>query len=489
MDSNKKSVLLVSTFAAFLTPFMSSSVNVALPTIAKEFGMNVILLSWVPTGYLLTSAVFLVPFGRVADIIGRKKVFAAGTLTFTIASLFLALSTSAIMLIALRIVQGFGAALIFGTGLAMLASVFPAGEKGRALGINAAATYFGLSLGPSLGGLLTYYLGWRTIFLINIPVGLVTILLVLKLRGEWAEAKGERFDFVGSVIFALTLVTIMYGLSELVVMSNIFLVLMGILGIVVFIRWEMKAKSAILNVSIFRHNAVFTFSNLAALISYSATYAVGFLLSLYLQYIKGISPLEAGLILIFQPIIQAFFSPLAGKLSDRNEPRKVASTAMALTFLALLFLTFLTEKTTLELVIICLLILGLGIAFFSSPNTNAIMSSVEKKYYAVASGTLGTMRQIGNMLSMAIVTMTFSVNIGMVQIIPENYPLLLTSLKVTFAIFAVLCFVGIFASLARGKMRQENLIKDFDLLELDKALCVGFVISKASKKEVRHRFT
>jgi len=451
---NKRSALLVAALGSFLTSFMSSSVNIALPSIGREFAMDAVLLSWVATSYLLAAAMFLVPFGRIADIHGRKRIFTYGILIYTVSSLLSAISTSAIILICFRILQGIGGAMIFGTAVAIITSVFPVGERGKALGINVATVYSGLSLGPFLGGFLTQHFGWRNIFLVNVPLGgLIMAFIFWKLKGEWAGAKGEKFDFTGSIIYSLTLIAIMYGFSLLPAMSGAWLILMGVLGILAFIRWEMRVESPVLNMNLFRNNTVFAFSNLAALINYSATFAVGFLLSLYLQYTKGLSPQNAGLILVSQPLMQAIFSPFAGRLSDRIEPRIVASMGMVLTAVGLFLFTFLNEKTTLEFIVANLILVGFGFALFSSPNTNAVMSSVKKRFYAVASGTRGTMRLTGQMLSMGIAMLIFAIYIGRVQITPEYYPLFLRSAKAAFIIFAVLCFGGIFASLARGKAR------------------------------------
>ena len=453
-NTSKKVVLLVATMASFLTPFMGSSVNIALPSIGKEFALNAIVLSWVATSYLLAAAAFLVPFGRMADIYGRKRIFAYGILVYTVSSLLSAISTSAIMLISFRVLQGIGGAMIFGTGVAILISAFPVGERGRALGINVAAVYLGLSLGPFLGGFLTQHFGWRSIFFANVPLGAMIIAFTFwKLKGEWAEGKGERFDLVGSVVYGLALMAIMYGFSVLPALWGAWVILAGILGILAFIRWEMKAKSPVLNINLFKNNAIFAFSSLAALINYSATFAVGFLLSLYLQNTKGFSPQNAGLILVSQPAVMAIVSPFAGRLSDRLEPRMVASMGMALTTIALVLFTFLSQNTQIGFIIVSLIVLGLGLALFSSPNTNAVMSSVEKRFYGVGSGTLATMRLVGQMLSMGIAMLLLAIYVGRVQITPEYSSEFVSSLKIAFVIFAALCFGGIFASFARGKMR------------------------------------
>ncbi len=455
IDAGLKRVsLIILTLSSFLTPFAVSSVNIALPSIGKEFAMDAISLSWVPSAYILSSAALLVPFGRVADLYGRKKVFNYGVLTYTVSSFLLALSYSAGMVIGLRVAQGIAAAMIFAPGVAILTSVFPDGERGRVLGINIAAVYIGLSLGPVLGGFLTQHFGWRSLFIFNVPLGLMILFLTFwKLKGEWAESKGEPFDFIGAAVYGLTLISIMYGFSLLPDVKGHGMILFGILGIFALIKWEVSVKHPLLNVDLFRKNAVFAFSNLAALINYSATFAVSFLLSLYLQYIKGLTPQEAGLILIAQPTLQAICSPIAGRLSDKVEPRMVASVGMALTLLGLFSFVFLSQGTTVGFIILNLALLGLGFGLFSSPNTNAIMSSVNKRYYGVASATLGTMRMVGQMFSMGIAMLIFSIYIGKVQIAFQHDELFLKSVKTSFMVLSILCFGGIFASLARGKVR------------------------------------
>ena len=453
-SSLKRSALLIATFSSFLTPFMVSSINIALPAMGSEFQMSAVLMSWVPTSYILSAAMFLVPFGRLADIHGRKRVFAYGMWIFTISSLALAFSPSAAVLIALRVLQGFGSAMIFGTGMAILTSVFPAAERGRVLGINVAAVYLGLSLGPVFGGFLTHQFGWRSIFLVNVPLGLFVIyLVVVKLNREWAEAQGETFDAVGSLFYAFTLVALIYGLSLLPSSSGIWFILAGMAGGLLFVHWDKRAASPLLNMDLFFHNPAFAFSNLAALINYSATFAVTFLLSLYLQYIKGFTPQHAGMVLISQPVVMAIFSPFAGRLSDKIEPRIVASLGMGFTAAGLILFTFVDRDTHLGFIVSGLMMLGFGFALFSSPNTNAVMSSIEKRFYGVGSSTLGTMRLIGQMLSMGITMVIFALSIGSARITPEYYSRFLTSMKTAFVIFSALCFCGIFASLARGKVR------------------------------------
>ncbi len=453
--------MIVAAMSSFLLPYMASSVNIALPTIGREFLMDAVSLSWVATAYLLAAAVFLVPFGRLADIHGRKKIFASGVMIYTAASLVSGISAHATILISARALQGLGEAMMFGTGMALLTSAFPPGERGRALGINVAAVYAGLSLGPFFGGVLTEHFGWRSVFLTNVPLGLLTILVVSRKLADDDDAPPhgtarEKFDIIGAAIYALSLVSGMYGFSLLPAPEGLWLILAGLVGIVAFVKWEGAVRYPCLDTALFRTNVVFAFSNLAAMINYASTFAVTFLLSLYLQYTKGMNPEAAGLILLSQPVIMAIFSPFAGKLSDRMEPRVVASAGMALTSASLFMFTLLDAGTQLRFVVACLVLLGLGLALFSSPNTNAVMSCVDMTCYGVASATLGTMRLIGQMLSMGIAMLMFATYVGGENISPgQSYPMFLSSMRGAFVIFSVFCFLGMFASLARGKIHAK----------------------------------
>ncbi|MGV7929993.1 MAG: MFS transporter [Spirochaetota bacterium] len=452
--ARQRAALVIATLAAFITPFMGSAVNIALPAIGSEFAIDAVLLNWVSTAFILASAMFLVPMGRLADMRGRKRVFMAGMAIYTAASLLSPFAGSATALIACRVAQGIGSAMTFGTGLPILISVFPPERRGRVLGINVAAVYLGLSMGPFLGGLITQHLGWRFIFLATVPMGIAILVLVpVYLEGEWAEAKGERFDLAGSLVYGAGLVALMYGFSRLPSTPGIVLSLAGAAALFAFYRIEVTVASPVMNMALFRDNVVFAMSNFAALINYSATFASGFLLSLYLQYIKAMSPESAGIILVAQPAVMALLSPLAGSLSDRIEPRVVASIGMALTTLGLSSFIFLDVGTPLGLIVAGLVVLGFGFALFSSPNTNAVMSSVESRHYGVASGTLGTMRLTGQMFSMGIAMLIFALIMGRVPITPQHYGQFLASARVAFSIFTALCFAGIFMSLARGKVR------------------------------------
>ena len=456
-DKKQLYILLVTTLSSFLTPFMGSAINVALPAIAEELSMTALTLSWVATSFILAASITLIPMGRLADIYGRRRIFIYGAMIFSVASSFCIWSPSQSFLIAARALQGIGGAMIFSTGTALLISVYPPSERGKILGINITAVYIGLTVGPFIGGLLTQYLGWRYIFLFTTLLGVAIVYITLALiEPERSASADEGFDLTGSLIYAIALFAIMYGFSQLPTPKAGFLIATGTLFLALFIFQQLKSPFPLLDIRLFLNNKVFAFSNLAALINYSATFVVNFLLSLYLQNIKLLTPAEAGLILIAAPVMQALISPFAGKLSDRFEPQIIASIGMGITVIGLLLLIFLNGTTSTNYVLFCLVLLGIGFALFSSPNVNATMSSVENKNYGIASATLGTMRLTGQMFSMGITMLVFAVILGNHPISQANHHLFLKSTKLIFAILSVICCGGILASLARGKMHNPT---------------------------------
>jgi EmrB/QacA subfamily drug resistance transporter len=446
--SNKNVILIVATTTSFILPFLVASVNVALPTMGREFGMEAVVMSWVSTVYFLAVAMSQVPFGRLSDIFGRRRLFILGLVIASVASFIGGVANSVALLMVSRALQGLGAGMCFNNSVAILSSVFPSTERGRALGISMAGTYAGISMGPLLGGVLTEYLGWRSIFYTSGILGILLFVLVsLALKGEWREARGEKFDLVGSITFSVSIAVFMYGFSVLPTTLGFILFVAGALGLYLFVRLEARTSSPVFHIDLFRRNRVFFFSNLAALITYISTFAVTFLLSLYLQYIKGYTAETAGLVLIASSLVMAIFTPISGHISDRVEPRVVATVGMAVTCIALVMLIFLANTTGVWYIVIALVFLGVGIGLFASPNTNAVMGSVEPRLLALASGTQGTMRTSGMMLSMGIMMVLFSLYIGQAEITPASYPQFLASLRTGFIIFTLLGIGGVIAQL------------------------------------------
>lgn len=452
-----KSILFVTTLSSFLTPFMGSAINIALPTMGKELSMDAISLGWIATSYLLAASLFLLPFGKLADRNGRRKFFLSGIWLFAIASLITGISVNGWMMIAARFINGIGGALIYATAIAILTSSYDKSVRGKVLGINVAAVYLGLSIGPTVGGLLTMHFGWRSIFYVNALLAAIVIPIATKrLPSDSAPNHEKPFDLPGSIIYALSLALIIYGFPQMPDFIGFMLVAFGIAGLVVFSIVENKVQDPLLNVVYFSKNKVFIFSNAAAFINYAATFALVFLLSFYLQQVKHLSPRESGLILMAQPVMMTIISPLAGKLSDRIQPSIVSSIGMAVTTVGLGAFVFLSGDTGIVFIILMLLLLGIGFGLFSSPNTNAVMSSVKPHEYGMASATLGTMRLVGQTMSMGITLMIFAVTMGKGTSQLTNIPGLIASIHFSFLTFAILCFVGIFFSMARGSLVDRN---------------------------------
>ena len=455
MNSVQRSALTIALLTSFLTPFLISGVNIALPSIEKDFELNAVGLSWIITSYLLSSAVFLLPFGKLADIYGQKLVFQGGIILFTVASIFCGFAVNGLMLIFFRVVQGVGASMTMTTGTPILVSVFPPSERGKVLGLNVSSVYLGLSLGPFAGGLLTQYLGWRSIFLICVPLGIAAILLVFfKLKIDASLNKPGKIDRIGTFYYASGLIGIVYSSSYLNKPFGWPLMLAGIVLMFFFVRRCLRSANPIFEIPLLTQNRLFAFSNIAALINYSATFSLVFLMSLFLQKIKGFTPQHTGTILVAQPLIMMLLSPFAGKFSDRIEPRKLATAGMLISSGGLFMLSFVNAQTPVSLIVVFLILMGTGFGLFSSPNMNTIMSSVGKHQLGIASGTSATMRVVGQMVSMMIATLVFSFYFPGSHIQEVDNVLFMGSIKVLFMISGTICLAGVFFSDSRGNLRN-----------------------------------
>ncbi len=450
-NKEQKTTLLVAATTAFMAPFMISSTNVALPAIGEDFQISAVLLSWVATSYLLATAVFLLPVGRFADMHGRRRIFMAGVALFTLGALAGAFSPNIWTFLASRALQGLGAAMFLTTGMAILTSAYPSQQRGKALGILVTAVYIGLATGPFFGGLLTNYWGWKSIFVVIALLGLASLVVTFRfLPSRWRPSK-ESFDHFGSLIYGVAISLWVYGGTRVPALSGWLLLGVGSAGLIVYFFLQRKLKTPVFDVRLFENNRPFLFSSLAALIHYGATFAVTFQLSLYLQYGKAMSPQQAGTVLMVQPVMMALFSAKAGSLSDRVEPRIIASLGMAITICGLLAFLFLDRHTPIWFIIGFLALGGFGFALFSSPNMSAIMGSVESHQYGLASGSVATMRLLGQVFSMTIATTFLAFFVGKEEISTNNVPQFLTSMHSCFGFFAGFSLIGLFFSLMRNK--------------------------------------
>ena len=455
-QDSRSATLTVVCSAHFLMPFMMSAVGVALPAIGREFTATALQLGLVETFYVLSASIFLLAMGRLGDIHGRRRIFQYGIVLFTLAGGSISQAWSIESLLAMRFLQGMSGAMVMATTMAMVVSVFPPQERGKALGISVASVYAGISCGPFLGGLLVTELGWRSIFYLCVPLGMTTFLITWsKLHGDWADAKGEPFDWRGSLIYAGALLLLIGGASNLdrgaAAWGTAFA---GLGGLGLFLAIEARTPYPILNVALLRDNRVFALSNLAALFNYAATFGVTFFLSLYLQYVKGMTARDAGLVLIIQPIIQTVLSPVCGRLADHFPAARVATIGMALCAAGLAVAATLTAGTPLFVVMAMLTLLGTGFALFSSPNVSVIMGSVAPRYLGVASGLNSSMRTLGMMTSMSIITVIFSMLMAGQPVTAATLPQFLMSMRTALLVFCGLCVIGIACS--AGRMQKPS---------------------------------
>lgn len=456
-NRNINQVLIILCLANTLVPFMTSAINLALPFMNAELSLNARLASWIPTSYMLTTAILQIPSARLADMYGRKRVFVLGVILFTISSVCCGLASSGTWLIVWRVVTGVGSAMLFGTSTAILTSSVPVQKRGWALGIITSVVYIALAAGPLLGGLLTTHWGWESIFFAAAAIGIIVIIGTFRfIKGEWKDEVKTKFDYQGSILYGIGLFSLIYGFSQLPKVVGVGLMILGVVVLILFAKHQQIKENPVFNINLFLNNRTFRLSNISALINYSATFAVAFMLSLYLQYVRGLSPWDAGLIIIVQSVVQSAVSLKSGKLSDRMSASKLATLGMAIITVGLVLLCFISDTTSYYYLAAVLALLGLGFGIFSSPNTNVIMSSVTQQNYSMASATTGTMRLTGQAFSMGVAMIAISITIGEARLSPALSSELILSLKITFVICALLCAVGVYTSSARTK--PENIL-------------------------------
>jgi len=401
--------------------------------------------------YLMASAMFVLIFGRIADMLGRKKIFLIGTTSVIVTSLIATLVDSGITLIAVRFLQGISAAMLYATQVAIISSIFPPAKRGYAIGLTVSAIYLGLTIGPLIGGYAVDLYGWRASFVVHLPLAMIALAIgILYVKDEWLSDVRGSFDLFGAILYMLSILVLCFGVSYLPSVLSSILIFFSLFGFIFFFLFERKHIHPIFDTTLFFTNRVFTFSCLASLIIYTATFANVVQINLYLQYLKGFSATAAGMIVMCQPITMAIFSPIAGILSDKFEPKYLSTVGMAITCCGLIMLSNLEIHSELNYLILSLVITGFGFSLFSPPNVNAIMGSVEKKFYGSATGAMATMRVIGQMFSMVLVTLIFALIIGSVDINKENYGALEDAIRIIFSISAILCIPGLYLSMARG---------------------------------------
>lgn len=453
---------------AFMAPLDGSIVTIAIPSIASSIKLGLETVVWIPLAYLLLLTVLLINAGRLADLRGRKRAYILGFIIFTTGSVLCGASATGLQLVMFRAVQGVGAAFIASNAAAIVTDAFPSSERGKALGINATAVYGGLMTGPVIGGILVQSFGWRSIFYVNVPIGIAVVTLAtLRLKDTRAKIEGEGFDFAGAGTLSLALASLLVALTlgggfGWLSSPILVLLLLSAGAFLLFIYVEGRlARFPTFQLRMFANNRMFAAANTAAFLSYIAVTGVTFLTSIYLQDVKGLDPQEAGILLIVMSTAMALLSPVSGWLSDRFGSRLLGSAGMIIVSLGLILLSRLSIDSSAEDVVVGLLVIGIGFGLFSSPNTSAVMGSVQRSELGVAAGTLGTMRFMGQSMGLALVGAGIASALAPEAILqllaglgadnPVAREEFIIGMKDVFAVSALVAAIGTVASLVRGR--------------------------------------
>ena len=452
-------VVFVSFITSFFAVFLSNGIIIGVPAIAQDFAMNNVIQNWVPTIFFLVVAVFTVPAGQISGKFGVKKSLLAGIIVYLIGSIGACLAFSTESFLIFRIVQGAGVAFLNVSAMAMVVQAVKPQNRGKALGFTVTGVYLATSLSPVICGFLVHNLGWRSMFYFVIPfLVLCIILMIVKIPQEWKTYEKDKIDKVGSVLYAIGILAFIYGFTTLITPMGKVLTVLGLIILVVFGAYELRQISPVFNMNLFK-NKKFTSSNIAALCSYLAIMVVTTILNYHFQYVRGWDAQMSGLILIITPIIMAIMAPNAGKLSDKIHPQKLAAIGMAIAAVALIILTFLNKDTPVYMVVLAMILQGIGMGLFSSPNMNAIMSSVPPKDAPTASASQATMRTIGQTMSLGLLTLIFAWVMGNLELAPQYADMIVSASQIICSICAAACILAIFASLIGIKSKDEFNVK------------------------------
>ncbi|MGN0092826.1 MAG: MFS transporter [Methanobrevibacter sp.] len=449
MESRKFiTVVLTTTIASFIVAYTSVVPALALPSIAKTFNLNNFMQNWVINAFLFSVAIFAVPTGNLAGKWGLKKSFLLGNIIFLIGAVITSFAFSPMSLILFRAFQGVGAALIYNTVMNIVAVAIPEENRGKAIGIVVAGVNLGLVLAPTLGGVLTYNLGWESIFLFTVPFLLLIIpITYFVISEEWKIGENDRFDIRGGILWMITIFLLIYGFTSINHIDGIVMLISGIFLLVLWNYLELRVKNPVYDVKVFKDKR-FKYANLSSFLIYIGSYFVTYVLSYHLQYILGWNSEMAGLLLMVTPIIQIVISPYMGRLSDKTNPLKIASLGIILIVFSLVTLDFLIRlPDSLVIIVLSMIFLGVGMGVYTSPNTNVIMSSVKPEDTPTASVSVTIIRVIGQSTSSSLLIIIFTMIMGSVEIIPKYYGLLSLSIHWTCIIGTILCIFALFASL------------------------------------------
>lgn len=453
------SILLTVLPMTFMTTLDSSIVNVALPTMAKDLGTTMAGIEWVVTSYLITICATILLFGRFGDIIGKSKVFKIGIGVFTLGSLLCGLSNSLLMLIISRIIQAIGAAAAMATNQGIITETFPTTERGRALGMTGTAVALGTMVGPTLGGLIVSVAPWEYIFLINIPIGILVYIGVVKVLNFKKVKEKVPFDIKGTILFMLSIILLFTSINfgQSLGYTNPIIIGAFILSLVllfIFIKIEQKILSPMLDISIFR-NKLFSLSIFCGFTSFVAIGAINIILPFYYQDVLKLSPSSAGFMMTVSPIILAIVAPISGHLSDKIGSEKISAIGLSILNIGVFCLSIFTEYTALIVVAIFVGLLSFGSGIFQSPNNSLIMSTVDKTKLGIAGSINGLVRNLGTTTGIALSTsllysrMSSKIGYKVTGYIEGRADAFIYGMRFVFVGIGCICLVGAVLTLLR----------------------------------------
>ena len=453
--------MLVVSIGIFMSTLDASILNIALPTLTSYFNTDIATIEWVILSYLLTITTLLLTLGRLSDMYGRKPMFMAGLLIFTLGSGLCSLSASAGQLIAFRVVQGLGAAMLMANSPAIITAVFPHTERGKALGLVGTVVSIGSMTGPVLGGFLIDWIGWQSIFYINIPIGLLGTVYAFKTLKPDRVHGGQKFDIKGAILMFLSIISLVLVITRGQVLgwdspAIIGLSILFAIFLAGFVIVEKKADQPMVELSLFR-NRPFSASNASGFLSFTAMFAVIILMPFYMDEILGYNPEHMGMVFVAIPLVMALVAPVSGWISDRTNSFLLSSLGMAVSCLALFLLGNLDQDATFFDIVTRMGMIGLGMGLFQSPNNSIVMGSVPKERLGIAGGMLAMVRNLGMVTGIAISGAVLTSGIQSNQAAGLVYEAaFLGGFHDAFMVAAVICSVGVITSLMRGKSGKET---------------------------------
>ena len=452
-------ILLTVLPMTFMTTLDSSIVNVALPTMAKELNTSMAGIEWVVTSYLIVICATILLFGKLGDILGKTRIFKFGIGVFTIGSLLCGLSNTLFMLILSRIVQAIGAGAAMATNQGIITETFPPNERGRALGMTGTAVALGTMVGPTLGGLIVSIAPWEYIFLINIPIGILVYIGVIKILPFKKKASDFTIDVKGSILFmiSITLLFTSINFGQSLGYTNMFIVISFIISLIlfaIFIRVEKNSDNPMLDIKIFK-NRLFSLSIFCGFTSFISIGAVNIILPFYYQDVLSLSPSSAGLMMTVSPIILAVVAPLSGYLSDKMGSEKISALGLSILSIGIISLVLFNVNTPLIVVGILVGLLSLGSGIFQSPNNSLIMSTVEKNELGIAGSINGLVRNLGTTTGIALSTsilysrMSSKLGYKVSGYVDGRADVFVYAMRSVFIGIGVICLIGAILSVIR----------------------------------------